>query len=73
MSALPATVAVAEDPPSAPPLSPGRDALQGAIAALRAAEAAFDEADRPVQVVNGAAARPAEAEAELAALHAEWQ
>jgi hypothetical protein len=52
--ALTLVATAAEAPPS---LSPGREALRQAIAAVRAVQAAFDEADRPVQACN-ADARP---------------
>jgi phosphopantothenate synthetase len=53
-SALKVATIAAEEPT---PLSPGRDALRVARAAVRAAQAAFEEADRPVQALNAASAQ----------------
>jgi hypothetical protein len=66
------TFALAAEPELAP-LSPGREALRVALAEVRAAQQTFAEADRPVQALNGVAARAVEAETALAALQAERQ
>jgi hypothetical protein len=69
MSALPA---VAEDL-SPPPLSPGREVLRQALTALRQAQQAFDEADRPARTLNGVIAEAARVELALFELQAERQ
>jgi hypothetical protein len=63
MSALPATAVAAEGHPT-PPLSPGREALRQGNAAFRAAQAALEEADRPVRAAQGVIAEAVRAEAE---------
>jgi hypothetical protein len=73
MSALPAAVAAAEDAPAPLPLSPGRDALRVALAAVRVAQGHFDEVDRPVQALNKIIAAAGAAERELAEHQAERQ
>jgi hypothetical protein len=55
------------------PLSPGRQALADAIAAVQAAQAALAEAERPCEVLHAPIAGPDRAEAELAAFQAERQ
>jgi hypothetical protein len=59
--------------PETPPLSPAREALADAIAAVTAAQQAFDEADRPVRALQAVITSAAEAEVELARLQAERQ
>jgi hypothetical protein len=64
-------VAVTDPVIAAEPLSsPGRQALADAIAAVAQAQAAFAEADRPVQAANEDVARSAEANRKLAELRA---
>jgi hypothetical protein len=66
-------VVAAPEPPLPLSLSPGREALAVANAAVKAAQQAFDEADKPVAALQAVVARAQQAEATLAELQAERQ